>query len=180
MRRFDRRCPISSFFSTPRCLNEQATVNRFVGHAHALVIGILDLQPSGNLFRRPIQNQFTRNNPLQLHMNGQKAPLGPQGRPPGPPIRFIRPILSTATMTSHLPAHRRRGALQTFRNITNRRTGSEPPRKRLSPNHRQRYHRAPTPCCHAAPPHRHPPASRRPRPRKRPPRPTARPAPSPP
>src|ERR1700730_8281508 len=35
-------------------LNEQAAVNRFVGHAHALVLGIPPLQPSGNLFRRPI------------------------------------------------------------------------------------------------------------------------------
>jgi hypothetical protein len=31
----------------------------FVGHAHSLVIWIPDLQPSGNLFRRPILNQFS-------------------------------------------------------------------------------------------------------------------------
>jgi hypothetical protein len=37
-------------------LNEQATINGLVGHAQALVIGILGFQPSGNLFRRPVQN----------------------------------------------------------------------------------------------------------------------------
>src|SRR5271167_63385 len=53
--------PQQLFFQHSAGLDEQAAVNRFVGHAHALVIGILDLQPSGDLFRRPIQNQFTRN-----------------------------------------------------------------------------------------------------------------------
>jgi len=35
-------------------LNEQAAVNGFVGHVHALVIGIPSFQPSGNLFGRPV------------------------------------------------------------------------------------------------------------------------------
>jgi hypothetical protein len=46
------------FQRSPR-LNEQATVNGLVGHAQALVIGILGLQPSGDPFRRPVQQQFT-------------------------------------------------------------------------------------------------------------------------
>ena len=71
--------PQQLFLQHSAGLDEQTAVNRFVGHAHALVSGILDLQPSGNLFRRPIQNQFTRNNLPQLHMDGQKAALGPQG-----------------------------------------------------------------------------------------------------
>src|SRR5579864_6756663 len=37
-------------------LNKQAAVNGFMGHAHGLVLAIPPLQPSGNLFRRPIQN----------------------------------------------------------------------------------------------------------------------------
>src|SRR5450759_4225018 len=37
-------------------LNEQTAVNGFVGHPHPLVLGILNLQPSGNLFRRPVQD----------------------------------------------------------------------------------------------------------------------------
>jgi hypothetical protein len=48
------------FQHTPR-LNEKASVNGFVGHTHAFIIGILGFQPSGNLFRRPVQNPFTRN-----------------------------------------------------------------------------------------------------------------------
>jgi hypothetical protein len=42
------------FFQHSSRLNEQATVNGFVGHAQALIIWILNLQPSGNLFRRPV------------------------------------------------------------------------------------------------------------------------------
>ena len=42
-------------------LNEQAAVNGLVEHMHALIIGILGSQPSGNLLRRPVQHQFTRN-----------------------------------------------------------------------------------------------------------------------
>src|SRR5579862_1364808 len=57
------------FQHSPR-LNEQTTINGFVRHAHALVLGILTLQPSGNLFRRPVQDEFTRNDLLQLHVNG--------------------------------------------------------------------------------------------------------------
>ena len=48
------------FFQCSPGLNEQATVNRFVGHAQALVSGILVLQPPGNLLGRPVQDQSTR------------------------------------------------------------------------------------------------------------------------
>jgi hypothetical protein len=58
------------FFQHSAGLNEQAAVNGFVGHAQASVLGILILQPSGNLLRRPVQNQFTRNDLLQLHVYG--------------------------------------------------------------------------------------------------------------
>src|SRR5260370_1144433 len=50
------------FFQYSPRLDEQAAVNGFVRHVHAPVVGILRLQPSGNLFGRPVQNQFTRNN----------------------------------------------------------------------------------------------------------------------
>ena len=53
--------PDQLFFQHSARLNEQAAINRFVRHAHTLVLGILALQPSRNLFRRPVQNQFTRN-----------------------------------------------------------------------------------------------------------------------
>jgi|SRR5580704_480911 hypothetical protein len=66
-----------SFQRSPR-LDEQASVNGFVGHAHTLVLGILGLQPSGDLFRRPLQQQFTRNDLLQLLLDSKKAGLRPQ------------------------------------------------------------------------------------------------------
>src|SRR5580704_10820359 len=61
-------------------LNEQAAVNGFLGHTHALIIGILGFQPAGNLLGRPVQNQFTRNDVPQLQVDGKKAAFGPQGR----------------------------------------------------------------------------------------------------
>src|SRR5271156_1775941 len=87
-----------SFQRSPR-LDEQATVNGFVRHAHALVLGILGLQPSADLFRRPIQQQLTRNDLLQLLLHSQKAGLRPQGRFPGLGIGFVGSIFRTATMT---------------------------------------------------------------------------------
>src|SRR5277367_5297142 len=66
-----------SFQRSPR-LDEQATVKRFVGHVHASVVGILSLQPSGDLLRRPVQPPFTRNHLLQLLLDSKKAGLRPQ------------------------------------------------------------------------------------------------------
>src|SRR5262250_2136638 len=88
-------------------LNEQASVNGFVGHPHALIIGILGFQPAGNLLRRPVQNQFTRNAIPQLQVDGKQAALGPQGRLPGFAVRLTGSIPRTATMTCDLPAHGR-------------------------------------------------------------------------
>ncbi|HMD07551.1 MAG TPA: hypothetical protein VKH63_08455 [Candidatus Acidoferrum sp.] len=120
------------FFQRSPRLNEQATVNGLVGHAQALVIGILGLQSSGDLFRRPVQQQFTRNNLLQLLMDSKKAGFRPQSRLPSLGIRFIGSIFRTATMTYHFPAHRRRGSVQKLSYLTNRRTGSNPSRDVLS------------------------------------------------
>jgi hypothetical protein len=45
------KVPNQLFLQHSSRLDEQAAVNGLVGHAHTLVIGILVLQPSGNLFR---------------------------------------------------------------------------------------------------------------------------------
>src|SRR5216684_6353007 len=134
------------FFQRSPRLNEQATVNGLVGHAQALVIGILGLQPSGDLFRRPVKQQFTRNDLLQLLMDSKKAGFRPQSRLPGLVIRFIGSILRTATMTCDLPAHRRSSALQAFGYITNRRPASDPSRNVFSLSQCERQQRAPTGC----------------------------------
>ena len=124
-------------------LNEQASVNGFVGHTHALIIGILGFQPAGNLLRRPVQNQFTRNDVPQLQVDGKKAALGPQGRLPGFAVRLTGSILRTATMTCDLSAHGRYRSLQTFGNLTHRRTGSQPARDFLALTQREREERTP-------------------------------------
>src|SRR5580658_5377632 len=70
------------FFQCSPGLHEQATVNRFVGHAQALVVGILVLQPPGNLLGRPVQDQSTRNDVPQLAVLGKQTALRTQGRNP--------------------------------------------------------------------------------------------------
>src|SRR5271169_3386057 len=124
-------------------LNEQASVNGFVGHTHVFIIGILDFQPSGNLFRRPVQNQFTRNDVPQLHVDGKKAPLGPKGRLPSLVVGLTSSIRRTATMTCDLPAHGRRNSVQAFSYLPNRRSGSEPSRDFLALTQREREERPP-------------------------------------
>jgi hypothetical protein len=96
VRRLVRRCSISSFFQHSTRWNEQAAVNRFVRHAPPLILGILGVQPSGNLLRRPSQARFTRNDLSQPPVHGKKALLGPQGRLPGLIIRLMRSIGGTA------------------------------------------------------------------------------------
>jgi hypothetical protein len=105
-----------------RCLCWAPSVNGLVGHAHALVIGILDFQPSGNLLRRPVQDQFTHNDLLHLHVDGKKARLGSQGRLPGLVIGFIGSIERSPAMARHLSAHGRHSSLQMFGYLTNRPT----------------------------------------------------------
>src|SRR6202790_1999006 len=87
--------PNQFLFQHSTRLNEQAAINGFVRHAEALVVGMLALQPSGNLLRRPVLHQFTRNDLPELGVSGQKTSLGSQGRFPRLPIGFTRPIRSS-------------------------------------------------------------------------------------
>src|SRR5208337_570289 len=125
-------------------LNEQAAVNGLVGHAHALVVGITGLQPSGNLLRRPVQNQFTRNDVAQLTVYGKQTAFRPQRCVPCLLVRIIGAIGRSATMARNLPAHRRRSPMKTTGDLTNRRTGSHPSRNVLSLSERERQPRAAT------------------------------------
>ena len=106
--------PHQLLFQRSTRLNEQTTINRFVRHAQALIVGILPLQPSGNLLRRPVLHQFTRNDLLQLAAGGQKARLGSQGRLPGLLIGFTRAILRAPAMAGYLPAYRGASATHTL------------------------------------------------------------------
>src|SRR6202142_1505845 len=114
------------FFQYAPRLNEQAAVNRFVGHAQALVVGILVLQPPGNLFRRPVQDQFTRNDIPQLAVDAKQTLLWTQGRNPSLVIGIMGTIGRTTTMASDLPAHGGGRSVQTSRYLPNRATRSDP------------------------------------------------------
>src|SRR6266436_976707 len=120
------------FFQYPPRLNEQAPVDGLVRHSHALVIGIPGLQPSGNLFGRPVQDQFTRNDLPQPRVQGQEALLGSPRCFPGLAIRLMSAIGRTATMAGDLPAHRRGSSIEVSGDLTKRPTGSDPSRDVLS------------------------------------------------
>jgi hypothetical protein len=61
--------PQQLLFQRPAGLNEEAAVNGFVRHAQARVLGMLALQPDGNLLR-PVQHQFTRNELPEFAVKG--------------------------------------------------------------------------------------------------------------
>src|ERR1700758_1429888 len=90
---------------------------------HALVVGIVDLQPFRNLFRRPVQDQFTGDHRPQLLVDGKKAHLGSQSRLPGLTIGFTGLIEWPPPMTRPLRAYRRHSPLQPFSDLANRPTG---------------------------------------------------------
>src|ERR1700693_6235320 len=87
-------------------LNEQTAVNGFVGPAQASVLGILVLQPSGNLLRRPVQDQFTRNQLPQRAVTSQQTGLGPPSRLPGLLIGIVGSIQRSSAMADDLSAYR--------------------------------------------------------------------------
>src|SRR5215472_8274599 len=125
------------FFQYSSCLNEQAAVNGLVGHAHALVAGIVGLQPPGNLLRRPVQNQFTRNDVAQPAVHGQQTSLRTQSRNPSLAICIMGTIGRTATMASDLPADCGGSSIETSRYFTNRQTRSDSSRDVLSLSERE-------------------------------------------
>src|ERR1700730_9176351 len=113
-------------------LNEQATVDGLVRHADALVVGILLLQPPGNLLGRPVQNPFTRNDVPQLAVHGQQAALGSQSRLPSLCVRVMGTIGKTAALAHPISTHRRAGTTQTTGDLANRRARSDPSRNIFS------------------------------------------------
>src|SRR6185437_2336592 len=103
-----------------------------VGHSQALIIGILSLQPAGNLLERPVQDQFTRNDLPQPRVQGQKAPLRSQRCLPGLAIRLMSAIDKTTTMARDLPTHRRGRSSEVSGDLTDRPAGSDSSRKVLA------------------------------------------------
>jgi len=56
----------------------------------ARFVGIVALQPPGNLLGRLVQHQFTRNGVPQLAAHGQQTSLRAQGRIPSLLVRVVR------------------------------------------------------------------------------------------
>ncbi len=104
--------PNQLLFQRSARLQEQGAVNGFVRHAQALVVRIGLLQPSGNLLRRPVLHQFTRNEGAELVVQGQPTDLRPQGRLPGLGVGFVSSILHAPAMAGHLSAYRGASATQ--------------------------------------------------------------------
>src|SRR5246127_2821234 len=120
------------FFQRSTCLNEQAAVDGLMGHAHALVMGILSLQPPGNLLGRPIQNQFTRNEVTQLAVHGKQTAFRPQRCVPCLLVRIIGAIGRSATMARYFPTHRGSSSMEATGNLTNQEPESHPSQNVLS------------------------------------------------
>ena len=70
-------------FQHPARLDEETSIDRLVRHSQPLVVRKLDLQPTGDLFRRPIQRQFTGDDVAQRPVAREYTLLGAQRRPPG-------------------------------------------------------------------------------------------------
>ena len=94
-------------------LDEQTAANRFVGYAHALVVTILNLQPTTNLLRRSPESVYSQPaseiSPGKPEGNAWAAKLNP-----GSVIGFIGPL--------GLPSIRRAPNLWQYHESTNRKS----------------------------------------------------------
>src|SRR5262249_13419773 len=92
------------FFQYSPRLNEQGAVDGLVRHVYTLVIGILGLQPFGNLFGRPVQEQFICNDVAQLAVRGKKTSFRSQRRVPSLLIRIISAIALKSSKLKSSPS----------------------------------------------------------------------------
>jgi len=125
------------FLQNTAGLHEQASVDRLVRHLISLLPRIPPLQPAGDLFRRPMPPQFTRDQASQPSIACQLAPLGTPGARPSPSISTRRPVAITTPIALDLTAHRRRRSPQLPGDRARRLIHRKPPRYRLAINQRQ-------------------------------------------
>jgi hypothetical protein len=93
-------------------LDEETSIDRLVRQTQALVMGKLDLQPTGDLFRRPIERQFTRDDVAQLPVPREQARLGAQRESPRALIRSSSAIPIAPSVPCNLSAHGRWGSAE--------------------------------------------------------------------
>src|SRR6266487_2461872 len=104
----------------PSRLDEQGQVDRLVRHPHSLVVGKLDLQPAGNLRRRPVFPQLRGDDPAQSRPAGQFAALRSPRTLPGAPIGLGGAVTAWAPMAIELTCDRRGRSAQTGGNPSRR------------------------------------------------------------
>ncbi len=108
-------------------LNEEASVDGFVGDLHLLVVRVSPLQPPRDLLRCPIEAQLPGHNLLQSPVNRQPTRLRATCPVPGPLISVARSISLPTAMASDLPAHRGGRALDRSRDLPHRMAFREAP-----------------------------------------------------
>src|SRR4029453_5899641 len=100
--RVRRKCAISSFFRAPRAWDEQAAIDRLVGHMKGFVVRVGMLQPAGDLLRRPPEAKLMCHEVGQRSVLHQFTDLRAATSVPRSLIRLAGPIASRALITSDL------------------------------------------------------------------------------
>lgn len=100
--------PQKLFLEHSSGLDKQTAVDRFVGDPHGALRWKFPLEPARDLFGRPIQEQFARNESLERRLYREPTALGPSGAFPRPPISLRSSIAVGPTMTMDFPADGRR------------------------------------------------------------------------
>jgi len=120
------RLPNERLLQNATGLDEQASVDRFMRRACALVVGMLTLQPARDLLRRPLAFELLSYCVTERRPVRQLAGFRTPGTIPGRLIGQAGPVTLTASVALNLPADRRRSPPQLTRNRTKRQFGSKP------------------------------------------------------
>ena len=99
----------------PARLHEQRQVDRLVRHPHSLVVGIVKLQPAGNLLRRPVLPKLLRDDAREARMAGELASLRARRPLPRATVSLGSAVAAPATMAVELARDRRRRPAETGR-----------------------------------------------------------------
>src|SRR5258705_12071084 len=95
------------FFEHAACLDEQTAIDRLVRHPECLILGVVALQPPGDLLRRPVASEVRGHDSPQVWVPRKLTRLRTPGPTPGLPIRGRGTVRAGATVARDLPAHRR-------------------------------------------------------------------------
>jgi hypothetical protein len=89
-------------------LDEQASIDRFMGYPHRLIIGVFSLEPSRYLLWRPLILKFLGDDLLQKLIDRKSTELWALRLSPGLLVRQGGTVLNAAMISVDLTADRRR------------------------------------------------------------------------